>query len=73
MFGVGPHICLNDELCAQNWLTQQGYRDIRRPSDDSPDFVVDGHYAVEVTRLNQRIVVGDNKRSKGEKSKHGYR
>ena len=56
----------NDELCAQNWLTQQGYRDIRRPSDDPPDFVVDGHYAVEVTRLNQRIVVGDNKRSKGE-------
>ena len=56
----------NDELCAQNWLKQQGYRDIRRPSDDPPDFVVDGHYAVEVTRLSQRIMAGDDKRSKGE-------
>ena len=60
------HSLDTDELCAQNWLTQQGYRDIQRPSDDPPDFVVDGDYAVEVTRLNQRIVVGDDKHSKGE-------
>ena len=55
-----------DELCAQDWLRQQGHRDIRRPRDDPPDFVVDGVYAVEVTRLNQRIIVGNNKQSKGE-------
>ena len=55
-----------DELCAQNWLRQQGYRDIRRPYDDPPDFVVDGVYAVEVTRLNQRIVIGDDSHSVGE-------
>ena len=47
-----------DELCAEDWLRQQGYKDIRRPRNDPPDFVVDGVYAVEVTRLNQRIVVG---------------
>ena len=55
-----------DELCAQNWLRQQGYRDIRRPYDDPPDFVVDGVYAVEVTRLNQRKVIGDDSQSVGE-------
>ena len=55
-----------DELCAQDWLRQQGYRDIRRPRNDPPDFVVDGVYAVEVTRLNQRIVIGDDGRSVGE-------
>ena len=55
-----------DELCAQDWLRQQGYRDIRRPCSDPPDFVVDGVCAVEVTRLNQRIVIGDDKRSRGE-------
>ena len=55
-----------DELWAQDWLRQQGYRDIRRPCSDPPDFVVDGVCAVEVTRLNQRIVVGDDKRSAGE-------
>jgi len=54
-----------DELCAQDWLRQQGYSDIRRPCDDPPDFVVDG-YAVEVTRLNQRIIVGNDKQSIGE-------
>ena len=54
-----------DELCAQDWLRQQGYSDIRRPCDDPPDFVVDG-CAVEVTRLNQRIVVGNDKQSIGE-------
>ena len=56
----------DDELCALNWLKRQGHRDIRQPSADPPDFVVDGQYAVEVTRLNQRIVVGDEKSSKGE-------
>ena len=55
-----------DELCAQDWLRRQGYRDIRRPCSDPPDFVVDGRYAVEVTRLNQRIVVGDEEYSRGE-------
>ena len=56
----------DDALCAQNWLRQQGYRDIRRPCSDPPDFLVDGDCAVEVTRLNQRIVVGDEPRSKGQ-------
>ena len=56
----------DDELCAQNWLRQQGYRDIRRPRSDPPDFLVDGDCAVEVTRLNQRIVVGNEPRSKGQ-------
>ncbi len=55
-----------DELCAQDWLRQQGYRDIRRPCSDPPDFVVDGIYAVEVTRLNQRIVIGNDTQSVGE-------
>ena len=54
-----------DELCAQDWLRQQGYSDIRRPRDDPPDFVVDG-CAVEVTRLNQRIIVGKDQQSVGE-------
>ena len=50
-----------DEDLAENWLRQQGYRDIRRPCSDPPDFVVNGDTAVEVTRLNQRIRVrGDN-------------
>ena len=55
-----------DELRAKNWLRQQGYRNIRRPCSDPPDFVIDGNCAVEVTRLNQRIIVGDDKRTKGE-------
>ena len=55
-----------DELCAEVWLRQQGCRDIRRPRNDPPDFVVDGVYAVEVTRLNQRIVVGNGGISRGE-------
>ena len=46
-----------DELRAENWLRQQGYRDIRRPCSDPPDIVIDGDCAVEVTRLNQRITV----------------
>ena len=56
----------DDELCAQNWLRQQGYRDIQRPCSDPPDFVIDEDCAVEVTRLNQRITVGDDKHSIGE-------
>ena len=55
-----------DELCAEDWLRQQGYEDIRRPRNDPPDFVVDGVYAVEVTRLNQRIVIGNEGISRGE-------
>ena len=55
-----------DELRAKNWLRQQGYRDIRRPCSDPPDFVIDGNCAVEVTRLNQRRIVGDDKHTKGE-------
>ena len=54
----------DDEFRAQNWLRQQGYKDIRRPHSDPPDFVVDSKYAVEVTRLNQRIMVVGN--DKGE-------
>ena len=56
-----------DELRAQSWLSQQGYNDIQRPHSDPPDFVVDGKYAVEVTRLGQRIMVGDDEDSKDEK------
>ena len=56
----------DDELCARNWLRQQGCQDIRRPCSDPPDLVVDGDCAVEVTRLNQRIVVGDEENSRGE-------
>ena len=55
-----------DELCAQDWLRQQGHRDIQRPCSDPPDFVVDGDCAVEVTRLNQRIIVGNDGQSIGE-------
>ena len=55
-----------DELRAENWLREQGYKNIRRPCSDPPDFVIDGNCAVEVTRLNQRIKVGDDKRTKGE-------
>ena len=41
-----------DERQARRWLECQGYTDIRRPSDDPPDFVVGRCYAVEVRRLN---------------------
>lgn len=47
-----------DETRARDWLKQQGVVRVRRPSSDPPDFVIDGDCAVEVTRLNQRIVVG---------------
>ena len=55
-----------DELRAKNWLREQGFRDIRRPYSDPPDFVINGNCAVEVTRLNQRITVGNGRGSKGE-------
>ncbi len=55
-----------DECRALEWLRQQGYSDIRRPCNDPPDFVVDGVYAVEATRLSQKIVVGDNREIKSE-------
>lgn len=54
-----------DEQCAENWLRQQEHQDIQRPDSDPPDFVVDGRYAVEVTRLSQRITVGNSEHSKG--------
>ena len=56
----------DDELLAQDWLRVQGYEDIRRPSSDPPDFVVDGKFAVEVTRLSQRIIVGADKHFSAE-------
>lgn len=49
-----------DECWAEKWLVKQGYQEIRRPRNDPPDFVVDNCYAVEVTRLSQRITWGDS-------------
>ena len=46
-----PENC--DELRAKRWLELQGYSDIRRPSDDPPDYVVEERYAAEVRRLNR--------------------
>ena len=46
-----PEKC--DELRAKRWLELQGHSDIRRPSDDPPDYVVEERYAVEVRRLNR--------------------
>lgn len=40
-----------DEQRAEKWLRSQGLS-VERQADDPPDFVVDGRYAVEVTRLN---------------------
>lgn len=56
----------DDERCAENWLRRQEHVDFQWLSDDPPDLLVDGHWAVEVTRLNQRLRAGDGKRSKGE-------
>lgn len=58
-----------DELRAREWLRRQGYRDIQRQCNDPPDFVVNGDYAVEVTRLNQRIIVGNDGRTVGEEER----
>ncbi len=52
-----------DESRAKNWLKQQGHIDIQRPRYDPPDFIVDGRYAVEVTRLTRRI---ENKSGKSK-------
>ena len=46
-----------DERLAKTWLDSQGYSRIERPKKDPPDYVVDGDFAVEVRRLNQRIEV----------------
>ena len=54
-----------DELRTQDWLEQQGFKDIKRTSNDPPDFILNGDCAVEVTRLSQRIVVGKNELSIG--------
>lgn len=40
-----------DEQRAEDWLRSQGFL-VERQADDPPDFVADGSYAVEVTRLN---------------------
>lgn len=55
-----------DELLVLDWLRAQGHVDIQRPNCDPPDFVVDGEFAVEVTRLSRRIFVGADKHSRGE-------
>lgn len=55
-----------DETRAQEWLKHQGFVNVQRPRSDLPDIVIDGDYAVEVTRLNQRILVGSDKNSKGK-------
>ena len=54
------------EISAEEWLRSQGYSDVRRPFGDPPDFVVENRYAVEVTRLMQRITVGDDKHTQSE-------
>ena len=41
-----------EESRAKQWLEGQGCTDIRRPSEDPPDFVAGGCIAVEVRRLN---------------------
>ena len=58
--GKGPN---DDERRAENWLRQRGHRDLQWLSDDPPDLLVDGHCAVEVTRLSQRLQIGDDKKS----------
>ena len=55
-----------DECRALDWLRGQGYRDIRRPCSDPPDFVLDGTCAVEVTRLSQQVTSGGSEESRSE-------
>ncbi len=55
-----------DECWAKKWLKGQGYREILRPPSDPPDFVVDGRFAVEVTRMSQQIHIENANTSKGE-------
>lgn len=55
-----------DEHLAEEWLKQQGHVCIERPSDDPPDFVVDGKYAVEVRRMNPIIEINGQTRGEEE-------
>ena len=48
----------SDELLAKRWLNLQGHSGISRPKDDPPDYVVEGHWAVEVRRLNLMTEIG---------------
>ena len=56
----------DDERLAKEWLKRQGHTDIRSPASDPPDYLIDGRIAVEVTRLNQRIRVGNSENQTGE-------
>lgn len=56
---------VDDECYAQEWLLRQGHC-VKRPSSDPPDYIVDGVYGVEVRRLNQGVIVGNEKDSEGE-------
>ena len=58
-----------DELRAEEWFKKNGYSDIRKPVLDPPDFLVDDRYAVEVTRLNQRIASADGSVQRGEEER----
>ena len=42
-----------DESRAKQWLEFQGHTNIRKPSDDPPDYVVEERFAVEVRRLDR--------------------
>lgn len=55
-----------DELRAEKWLARQGCGKIRRVCCDPPDYVVENRYAVEVTRLNERITPPGRGHSMGE-------
>ncbi len=55
------------EVWAEEWLKRQGYDDIQwQQPDDPPDFVVGGHCAVEVMRLNRIITPGNGGPTKSE-------
>ena len=55
------------EVCAEEWIRRQGYDDIQRQQpNDPPDFVIEGHCAVEVMRLNQIITLGNGDTIKSE-------
>ena len=46
----------NDEQRALEWIRNQEYSDIQPIYGDPPDFVVDNRYAVEVTRLERKLM-----------------
>ena len=46
----------DDERLARKWLACQGYTDIQRPSDDPPDYVVDGMYAPALASIKAREI-----------------